>query len=84
MYGEKRGRRRLFLPLFLVLASSECQVAALEALLEEFVDGKGDGLAGGDAHDAGGDALVEGVESLLPGVIVSIPLGTYDDWEELT
>lgn len=40
-------------------------------LLEEFVDGEGDGLAGGDSHDTGGNALVESVETFLPVKIVS-------------
>lgn len=58
--------------LLLVLASSQRQVALLNLLLQELVDGEGDGLAGSDTHDTGGDALVEGVESFLPvGVEVS-------------
>ena len=57
--------------LLLVGAAGELQVAALEVLLEVFVDGEGDSLAGGDSHDAGGDALVESVETFLPVKIVS-------------
>lgn len=52
--------------LLLVLAAGEGKVASLQTLFQELVDGKGDGLARGDTHDAGGDALVEGVETFLP------------------
>ena len=38
---------------------------AIEFLLEKLVDGEGDGLTGGDAHDARRDALVEGSGALL-------------------
>ena len=38
---------------------------AIEFLLEELVDGEGDGLTGRDAHDARCDALVEGPRALL-------------------
>ena len=52
--------------LLLVPVAGEGELAPLQLLLEVLVDGKGDGLAGGDTHDAGGDALVEGVEAFLP------------------
>lgn len=60
-----------FVPrLFLVLASGDVQVALLNLLLQELVDGEGDGLTGSDTHDTGSDALVEGVESFLPVKVV--------------
>lgn len=51
--------------LLLKGATDKGKVALLEAFPQELVDGKGDGLAGGDTHDARGDALVKGVEALL-------------------
>lgn len=41
--------------------------ALLELFFQVFVDGEGDGLARGDAHDARRDALVEGVHAFLSG-----------------
>ena len=50
------------------------RAALLKALLEVFVDGEGDGLAGRDTHDARRDALVEGVHAFLPVELYSVSI----------
>lgn len=71
MTRDRGRKRRGSVELLLVVAAGELEVAALEVLLEVFVDGEGDGLAGGDSHNTGGDTLVESVETFLPVKIVS-------------
>lgn len=67
IYRNKMHRSAAVFFLLLIFATDKGQVTLFQLGLEVLVDGKCDGLAGCNAHDARRDALVESVETFLPG-----------------